>query len=49
MEIVYVVSDGQIIHLPAAVVGQAESESSISVPYIRNHHHYPLKFQQGFY
>jgi hypothetical protein len=34
MEIVYVVSDGQIIQTPTAVVGQVESEGNISVPRI---------------
>jgi hypothetical protein len=34
-----VVSDTKIIHSPTKVVGQVESERSISVLYILNHHH----------
>jgi hypothetical protein len=35
----YVVSDGQIIKLPTINDGKVESESSISVPLVLNHHH----------
>jgi hypothetical protein len=37
-EIVYVVSDGQIIQSSTTVVGLVETERSISVPHIFNHH-----------
>jgi hypothetical protein len=31
---------------PTTIAGQVESERSISVPRIFNHHYYPLKFQR---
>lgn len=43
----YVVSEDQILQLPATTAGQDESERNISVPRILNYHHYPLKFKQG--
>jgi hypothetical protein len=46
MEIVYVVSDGQIIQSPTAIICQAESERSIFVPSTLNQHSLPLKFQR---
>jgi hypothetical protein len=45
----FVLFEGQIIHSPTRTVGQVESERSISVPCIRNHHQQPLKFQRGLF
>jgi hypothetical protein len=45
-EIVYVVSDGQITQPPTTVVGQVESERSMSVLHILNRQQ-PLEFQRG--
>jgi hypothetical protein len=44
---VFNVSDSQTIHPPTTIVGQLCSERSLSVLYIRNQQHYPLKFQQS--
>jgi hypothetical protein len=43
---VYVVSEGQIIQPPTAIVDQVESDRStgVSVLHILNRQHYPLKF-----
>jgi hypothetical protein len=45
-EIIYVVSDGQITQPPTTVVGQVESERSMSVLHILNRQQ-PLEFQRG--
>jgi hypothetical protein len=45
--IIYVVSEGQIIQSPTAMVGEVESEGNVSVPRILNHHLLLIKFQRG--
>jgi hypothetical protein len=47
MVIAYIVSDSQVIQSPTKTTGQDESERSISVQSILNHHHLPWKFQQS--
>jgi hypothetical protein len=44
---VYVLCEGQTIEPPTAIVGQVESERSISVPHILNRQHCKLKFQRS--
>jgi hypothetical protein len=39
MEMVYVVSDSQIIQSQTTIVGQIEGDRSLSVPRILNHYH----------
>jgi hypothetical protein len=40
---VYILSDSQIFQSQTTTVGQVESERSMSVPRILNHHHCPLR------
>jgi hypothetical protein len=42
----YIIPDCLIFQPSTTIAGQVKSERSISVLYIFNHHHYPLKFQR---
>jgi hypothetical protein len=43
----FVLSEGEIIQPPTTIVGQFESEISVSVQCILNRQHYLLEFQRG--